>query len=74
MKSVNRAIITIGIASHHWVCCVGRCDPKPEDRPSQYYSVKHAEDEGWRQTLDPRYTSYSAGYVCPSCVKLLEED
>lgn len=68
----GRAYVIDGSTTQHWVCCVGKCE---SNKTFKYYSVKHAEDEGWRYTVDTKYVSpYSqvAGHVCPCCTKLLE--
>jgi hypothetical protein len=73
---MNRAIVADSLGYQHWMCCVGDCDTRGKLFSSNYYSVQHAEDEGWRPTVDPQYvdpTSDCAGYVCPTCTKLLEE-
>ena len=73
MKSnVSRSYVTDGSLTQHWICCVGKCN---KAEPYKYYSVQHAEDEGWCWTLDTKYVNPSnpeAGKVCPKCVKIVE--
>lgn len=64
-----------GKSSHHQ-CPGNKCDPDMTSAMPNFFSFRHAVNEGWVYTKDPRFTDLTtvrAVWVCPNCIKALKD-
>ena len=58
-----------------FMCPCKDCSIDPESTVPMFYSLKHAEDEGWRFTKDIYYCdpkNKDGVWICPECCKRVE--
>ena len=71
MKALHNCmrIIRDGVVTEFHICTCCECNPLGNTIIQEFYSEKHAKDEGWVKTSHIKYCDpkYDYVWVCPEC-------